>query len=655
MEFIGADTISGLIQHWTGLGESFTTLNDLLLRHYTRAILWGVVATIGIYVIGYFLQFALTLNTTILSTPIVQSIYSMLLNLINIGFVISLIVMAFATMFRNDKYGYKKNLPKFLAAALLINFGFFFARAVIDIGNTVTIVFADAVSGETYAANSTSTPSNFGTAASLVNNYNVASITCSINQYIDTSSSQSPNALEAIILKVLQPLMSVSFGSIITLLWAATLLAITIVFIARYAFLVLLVAVMPVSWLGWIFPGIKVPLLGGKGGTFEGWWSQFLNWVFVGPLLLFLLYISRIMTNDFVGKSAFNVSAGALVFSSQLLLQLIIILLINVIGLFAAVKMSGAAGKLVVAGVGGGLGWAAQRVTNFSGNISARAKVRQEEAEKAGRTAAAKAWNVWRGVTSGVAMPPQYAPILKTAGIKVPEQREFDVNKAIESRKQALSKFTTDEVVRMAQSRIHPKGSLESAALLNSLVDRKATSKVNSKQLGDLLVDASRIGGHKDLITARPELAGMLIKKNPDNIEDTGAYLDEVIKAATKIKLEKARDVVIPMGEIKPDGSLALREMSILGLAPQQLAQKIKSNTTAPEEQKLIIETIKALADKTGRGKKLADLYKNDPETLKKIQQRTDNIVSFITQGGKKTKNGKLVPDMDLLGIWNSY
>ncbi len=652
------------------LSEGATTVTDLLLRHYTRAMLWGVIATLAILIIGYFFQFALTLNTAILSTPIIKEIYTMLLNMVDIGFVIALIVMAFATMFRNDKYGYKKNLPKFLAAALLINFGFFFAKAAINVGDTMTNVFADAVSGSQYTPNSTALPSNFGTAASLLDVFNVASITCSVNQYIDISKSNTSGLL-GFFLTMLQPLMSISFGAVISLLWAATLLAIVIVFLARYAFLVLLVSVMPLAWLSWIFPGIKIPLLGGKGGTFEGWWSQFLNWIFIGPLLIFLLYISRSMTNWFTGNAtAISTSQGALVFSSQLLLQLVIILIINTIGLFAAIKMSGAAGAMVVAGVGGGLGIIAQKVTSYSGGLAARAKIRSEayekssaEAEKQGDISTARlhrtlarGFSMTSRTLSGVALPPQYREVLGRAGVKVPQEKEFDLSKSIAGAEGKYKQMISADVLRNARvaARNRIQDPVQSAALLKNLIDRRQLNNLTDAEITPLLTSAASVGAQKDILSARPDLAAVLGKKtaDPEGVKD---YMDEVRKAAARIKPDKIRDVLIPPplptttdAEKARAKLLAPHEALLLGLTPQQVGQRLKA--ASPEEQESIIKAIKDLNSAGGRGGVLAASYKDKPDVLQDIQDRTQKLVSHMERGGSGRRG-----DPELKNIWDSF
>ncbi|MCL5007001.1 MAG: hypothetical protein M1153_02585 [Patescibacteria group bacterium] len=674
LEFVSADTVAGFIQKWTGFGEGLTQINDLLVRHYSRAIIWGVIATAIIAVVGPVLRFVLYLNTTIIDTPTVHSIYTVLLSLVNIGFVIALIIIAFATMFRNDKYGYRKNLPKLLAAALLINFGFFFASVILQAGDTVTHVFADAVSGTPYVAGSADIPQNFGTEATLLNRYNVATITCSISSLTSSfaqGSTGGTNIVESAFLYLAKPLISVSFGGIITLAWAAALMAITIVFLARYAFLIFLLAIMPLSWLGLILPGIKIPLVGGKSNAFEGWWGQFINWVLVGPLLLFLLYISHLLSDALLSPTS-STSASMLVTDSQLVIQLIAILIVNIIGLYAAVKMSGAAGTIAVAATGGALGWMAQGVTNWSGALSARAKLRSEAWEKSSQEnknkfvgglqfAGARFLGTASKTLSGVALPPQYRTAFERAGVKIPQTKEFDINKAIDEHKKRLQTQLPDAVLGMARAKINARNvplirnAVESAAILSYLIDRKQLDKLDTDQTLVLLKSAASIGAQKDALSVRPDLAVLLegnkseidpksdVKKNTDNI--LKGYMGSIGKAVDRIKPGQAENLsiqsltrTIPSGQkLSLESDLQSFEAVTLSLSNSQVARILREGSS--EQQKTLVENIKMLSGE--RGDALIKKYEAYPDVVKEIDRQRKRLAEYIGGTGEEEEEAQ--------------
>lgn len=677
-EFISVDTVSGFIQKWTGLGEGISQINDLLVRHFTRAVIWGIFATAVIWILGPIFNFVLYLNTTIINTSVVKEIFGVLLNLVNVGFVLAIIVIAFATMFRNNKYGGSKNLTKVIVAALLINFGFFFAKVVIDAGNAATYVFADAVSGTTYTPGSTIIPDNFGSEATLSSRYNVASITCGVSSLLSTFSqniNQSGNVsgVTKIITNAFvflsQPLVSITIGAVISLVWAATLIAIIMVFLVRYAFLVFLVAIMPISWLGLIFPSLKISIPGIKGSDpFSGWWSQFINWVIIGPMLLFLLYISHLLSDALTSSSKtinFVQNGTAATGLSALVIQLAAILIVNLIGLYGAVKMSGAAGAIAMTAAGGAIGWAAQGLTNFSGAAAARLHLRSEAWQKAsqenksklgafGQGVAARALGTTSRTLSGVALPPQYRTILEKAGVKIPQTKEFDAAKSIENRKKQLESRLPDEVLAMARAGVNARNiplarnAVDSAAILSYLIDKRQLGNLDNKHLVPLLKSAASIGAQKDTLAVRPDLVALIegkksgidpksdVEKNTDNI--LKGYMGSISKAVDKIKPGQAENLSTqslarPKDENFEMGADILPfEAVTLALSNSQVARILREGSS--EQQKTLIENIKMLNG--DRGDALIKKYEAYPKVTEEIDRQRKRLAEYVGGVGEE-------------------
>ncbi len=679
-EYVGLDALSGVASKF-GVGEGLSQITDLFTRHFTRAVIWGLFATVIMWIIGPILNFALYLNTVVLDIPTVKIIYGVLLDLVNVGFVIAIIIIAFGTMFRNNKYGGTKNLTKVIAAALLINFGFFFAGVVIDAGNTVTYVFAAAATGEKYTPGSHNIPTNFGNEVALVSRYNVASITCGVNSLLSTviqNVKQSGNinliekVLNTVFVTLSRPLVSVTIGAIISLVWSATLIAIAVVFLVRFAFLVFLVAIMPVSWLGLIFPSFKISIPGIKGGdAFSGWWSQFINWVVIGPMILFLLYISHLLSDaltSFSGTQNLNFAQGGSesVAVSALVIQLAAIIIVNLIGLYGAIKMSGAAGAIAMAATGTIIGRSAQMLTNVSGSLAARSKLRSEAAQKAGQEsktwlgsqtqyAKARFFGTASKTLSGVALPPQYRQVLGQGGLgKIPQTNEFNVAKSIENRKKQLDTRLPIDVVAMAKRTATlgnlARSPLESAALLSYLIDKKQLNKLNDKQIVPLLKSAASVGAQKDILSARPGLSAALanVDASPAQIGD---YLKEIKKTASKMSSDKVKEASIPISpdDLKSPNKTRLMEHEavLISLTPQQVAQKILAGT--PEEQENFVKAIRAMQTRLATGGDLDTAYAGNPK-LADMQNGTKDLIDYIEKGGKGKRRNP-----DLINIWRSY
>lgn len=79
-----------------------------------------------------------------------RDIWQDIRNLVNLGFVVILLVIAFSNILglgQENKYAIKKALPKFVAALLLVNFSFFGVKVVLDVTNIATVALIG-ISGE---------------------------------------------------------------------------------------------------------------------------------------------------------------------------------------------------------------------------------------------------------------------------------------------------------------------------------------------------------------------------------------------------------------------------------------------------------------------------------------------------------------------------
>src|SRR3989344_8140002 len=115
-----------------------------LFNCLTGAFQW-VTLTIG-YVIGRIIAFFITLagslitilinsNANILTNNYVLEGFKISLSLANLGFVLAIILIAFGTILRVERYEFKRTLSNLVIAALLINFSFAIAGTIIDFTN----------------------------------------------------------------------------------------------------------------------------------------------------------------------------------------------------------------------------------------------------------------------------------------------------------------------------------------------------------------------------------------------------------------------------------------------------------------------------------------------------------------------------------------
>lgn len=116
---------------------------------YALAYLMGFIASAVFYLGGLLVNFALKINLELLRSPIIETGWKIILAFTNLGFVLGIIVIALATIFRLESYALKQTLWKLIVAALLVNFSLVVAGAFIDVANNLTQYFSDRIGGET--------------------------------------------------------------------------------------------------------------------------------------------------------------------------------------------------------------------------------------------------------------------------------------------------------------------------------------------------------------------------------------------------------------------------------------------------------------------------------------------------------------------------
>jgi len=257
------------------------------------------VGSILIFIVGIFLWFAgqfvdwmMILNANVLSGGSDSFVFigwKILRDLTNLGFVLIIILIAFATILRQKQYGAQQLLPKLIAAAILVNFSLLIAGVFIDFSNILTNFFLE-----------NSGIGNAGISMQIGGAFNP--------QRLITSTSEIPllpdaeaSAFVGFSGAVLTSIANVVFGIIFTLLAAIVMLALAIMLLVRYVALTILLVVSPIIWLFWVVPGLS--------SHFNKWWSEFLKWVFFAPIVSFFIYLTLVSLSELdAGDNAFRTS-----------------------------------------------------------------------------------------------------------------------------------------------------------------------------------------------------------------------------------------------------------------------------------------------------------------------------------------------------------
>ncbi|MCD6500676.1 hypothetical protein J7K42_01515 [bacterium] len=232
-----------------------------LFLQFILLIAQGVLA-IGIALLSGVINFTLS-GAVSLTSPdkneIIRVGWTLVRDFVNIGFILGLIYIGLATALRIAGFELKKVFPWFLIMALLINFTPVICGVVVDAANIVMKFFLGAMAnwsllGEVFSSNISALGDLF------------------------TTLSWVPVA---------------KFVFLIVFGFAAgfVLLVFAILLLLRAIIIPLLVILSPFAFLSYIFPYTKRLI-------WDRWWSQFLQWSFIGAIGGFFLYLSRLALRE---------------------------------------------------------------------------------------------------------------------------------------------------------------------------------------------------------------------------------------------------------------------------------------------------------------------------------------------------------------------
>jgi hypothetical protein len=340
-------------------------LIDSILALWFNMLVIGILITLILWLGCVLLGWLLALNCGILASSIVHTGFGIILGITNVGFVLSLVVIAFATILRLKGYAMKDALAKLVIAVLLINFSLFFIGLFLNISNSVTSAFLGGDACSVTAApptQNTGNPTEEGPTEKEVEKFtfsywkrfNLFSVFDAVEEVVARESGTNFFVKEMIL-----PIPNLLFAAIISLIAAVNIIFLIWALIVRYVTLSILIIFSPLVWLSFIFPKLG----GNLGNLWKEWWSTFIKWVIFLPVFSFFLYLVKLLLNN--PGQLYN--QGFLSYIGQLIV--IIALLFG--GLFAAKKLgiAGAdkafaiAGAMTPAVLGGAARMTASKIT----------------------------------------------------------------------------------------------------------------------------------------------------------------------------------------------------------------------------------------------------------------------------------------------------
>ena len=230
----------------------------------TALVLGGFIALLvqligGLVVNLMYMVLAVAQYNQFLASTAVSYGWVVVRDVVNMGFVVVLLAIAIGTILQQQQYNYSQTLPKFLAAAILVNFSKTICGLFIDAAQIVMMTFVGAFS-----------QAGGGNFAVLIGLNRLLTLT------VFGSDEVRYDGLAALSGLVLA-LIFVSLALIVI----GVMVAILVIRIIALWFLIIL---SPAAFFLMSLPNDR--------GYASKWWDQFINYLLVGPVMAFFLWLS---------------------------------------------------------------------------------------------------------------------------------------------------------------------------------------------------------------------------------------------------------------------------------------------------------------------------------------------------------------------------
>lgn len=204
---------------------------------------------------------------------VIYSAWQILRNLGNIFFILSIVAIGVATVFRISGYAVKDLLVKLIVGAILINFSLTIAQAILGIADTVTNQFLGP---------------NTGAIRAIVNPL----VTTNIWANVTANAGDFSSSIQGVFSFWL------SFAAFIAFLGVAFLL------FFRIIMLWILLMLSPLPYVAMVLPATRK--------MSKTWWSKFIQWAFNAPIVAFMLNLTATITtaNSNIIQKLANVQTG---------------------------------------------------------------------------------------------------------------------------------------------------------------------------------------------------------------------------------------------------------------------------------------------------------------------------------------------------------
>lgn len=254
-------------------------------------------------------------STFVDSIEAINTGWKIIRDLMNLLFIGSLFYIAINTILQTSQANWKRDVPKIIIAALLINFSMLFTKIMIDASNLMTVTFYDnasSVNGTPQYVKWFGSDTNLDLGAGPIPDIATQITSIAVDHKIDKLNNRRPGEKKSLLQEI-----GPSLGKIFLLgVTAFVLLVAALLFIIRTIVLIFLLILSPFAFIGMILP---------KGQQFASqWWKNLTDQLLFAPayMLCFFIVIQMAIASSGI-KTAFG-SAGDTYGASTLMLFVIL-------------------------------------------------------------------------------------------------------------------------------------------------------------------------------------------------------------------------------------------------------------------------------------------------------------------------------------------
>jgi len=261
-------------------------ISDKATKLLTGAIFWITkLITFLIYafinIANHFLRFAIKINFEITNSEVVISAWKIVRDFANLFFAFAMLAIGIATIVGWEEYQAQKMLPKLLIIALLINFSLIFCSAIVDVSNAFSKYFENASLEDKEFSTA-----GIGVIQTLIQPQKFSIDTTKMQKEYE-EKNKDPEKNPGFFVSTGFALAGSTIAIITCLLFLIIIMALIVLFLARFIILSFLIILAPIAWVFYFFPFLEEEL-----SIWKKWWSSFLKWTIIGPALLFFVWLT---------------------------------------------------------------------------------------------------------------------------------------------------------------------------------------------------------------------------------------------------------------------------------------------------------------------------------------------------------------------------